>query len=358
MYQLTIDKQAYKGSEQKSLVKYIFSDMDIKGHMESASVEEFIYLFKIGNRSVIHNFNCSEQISIPFISNSLTIQGIIDEKNLHEPDVIYLYINNRKNLTKIVNKLIPFQKPIVTASTSEDLLNILRVNNFNEYREELLDETLYFPSFYSEQDQEDVFYRLGWIADPGQKQEDEPIQKLESKVIELEVLKEISTLHQQLDSLKGELVKKTSDTNQLIQSIPEQIDSLQQEKVDLSKQIKDLQAQLKKKSELEKTLREQNKELEAKYLTAAADHTELKAEVEQQIVDKLRIVDEMDIYINETTLLVNENRYFKSKYEEMNGKFNDLHERYLILESRYEALKNSKLGKLTLKYWGIKNRRR
>lgn len=357
MYQLTIDKQTYKGSEQKTLVKYIFSDIDIQSHTENASMDELIYLFKIGNRSVIHNFECNEQISIPFISNNFTIQSIIEEKNLQEPDVIFLYINNRKNLMKIVNKLIPFQKPIITSSASDDLLNVFRANNFYEYREGLLDETLYFPSFYSEVDQEDVFLKLG-AASPAQRQEELPSQKLESKVIELEVLKEISTLHRELDSLKGEFAKKTSDTNMLIQSIPEQIESLQKEKVNLTQQMKELQEQLKKKAEIEKALKQQNKELEAKYVAAAAHHTELQAQVEQQIVDKLRIVDEMDIYINETTLLVNENRYFKSKYEEMSGKFNDLQERYLVLEGRYEALKNSKLGKLTLKYWGLKNKRR
>ena len=357
MYQLTIDKQAYKESEKKSLVKYIFSDMDIKSGTERADIDELIYLFKIGNQSVIHNFKCSEQISVPFISSNFTIQGIIDEKKMENPDVIYLYINNRKNLTKIINKLIPFQRPIVTAATNEDLLSILRVNNFNEYKEELLDESVYFPSFYSEAEQDELFLRLSGAAVPDAKAEEASAQKFESKVIELEVLKEISTLHRELHSLKGELVQKTSDTNLLIQSIPEQIDSLQQEKLDLTKQIQQLQEQLKKKTEQEKKLTQQNKEFEAKYLKAAADHTELKAQVEQQILDKLRIVDEMDIYINETTLLVNENRYFKSKYEEMNGKFNDLQERYLVLESRYEALKNSKLGKLTLKYWGFKKKR-
>ena len=357
MYQLTIDKQVYKESGEKSLVKYIFSDMDIQARTEAARAEELIYLFKIGNRSVVHNFDCSEQISIPFISDSFTIQGIIDEKKLENPDVIYLYINNRKNLMKIINKLTPFQRPIVTAATSEDLLSILHVNNFYEYKEGLLDETVYFPSFYSKADQDELFSRLSTVTSPEPKHEEAPSQKLESKVIELEVLKEISTLHKELHSLKGELVKKTSDTNLLIQSIPEQIDSLQQEKVDLTQQIQQLQEQLKKKTELEKALKEQNKQLEAKYLKAAADHTELKAEIEQQIVDKLRIVDEMDIYINETTLLVNENRYFKSKYEEMTGKFNDMQDRYLLLESRYEALKNSKLGKLTLKYWGFKKKR-
>ncbi len=356
MYQLTIDK-AYKTSEQKALVKYIFSDMDIKSHMQSTGAEELIYLFKIGNQGVIHNFKCSEQIAIPFISNSFTLQAMIEEKNLEEPDVIYLYLNNRKNMMKIVNKLIPFQTPLVTSSTSEDLLNVLRVNNFNEYSEGLLEETVYFPSFYSAADQEKVCMRLG-AAQPAHKQEEVPSQKTESNVIELEMLKEISTLHRELNSLKGEFAKKTTDTNLLIQSIPEQIESLQQEKVNLTQRINDLQAQLKKKAELEKTLKEQNKELEAKYLAAAANHTELKAEVEQQIVDKLRIVDEMDVYINETTLLVNENRYFKSKYEEMSGKFNECQERYLVLENRYEALKNSKLGKLTLKYWGLKNKRR
>ncbi|MGM9949512.1 MAG: hypothetical protein ACI33P_05275 [Lysinibacillus sp.] len=357
MYQLTIDKQVYKESEKKSLVKYIFSDMDIKSSAERADVDELIYLFKIGNGGVLHNFKCSEQISIPFISGSFTIQGIIDEKNLENPDVIYLYINNRKNLMKIINKLIPFQRPIVTAATNEDLLSILRVNNFYEYKEELLDETVYYPSFYTEADQDELFLRLSGVTAPEPKPEEAPAQKFESKVIELEVLKEISTLHKELHSLKGELVQKTSDTNMLIQSIPEQIDSLQQEKVNLTQQIHQLQEQLKKKTELEKALKEQNKQLEAKYLKAAADHTELKAQVEQQIVDKLRIVDEMDIYINETTLLVNENKYFKNKYEEMTGKFNDLQERYLLLESRYDALKNSKLGKLTLKYWGFKKKR-
>ncbi len=356
MYQLTIDK-AYKGSEQKTLVKYIFSDMDIKSHTGSAGMDELIYLFKIGNRSVIHNFNCSEQIAIPFISNNFTLQSMIDEKNLQDPDVIYLYLNNRKNLMKIVNKLIPFQKPIVTSAISEDLLNILRVNNFNEYSESLLEETVYFPSFYSAADQQDVCLRLG-TARPAQKQQEPPSQKIESKVVELEMLKEISTLHKELDLLKGEFAKKATDTNLLIQSIPEQIDSLQQEKKNLINQISALQEQLKKKAEQEKTLKKQNEELEAKYLKATAEHIELKAEVEKQIVDKLHIVDEMDIYINETTLLVNENRYFKSKYEEMGGKFNELQERYLVLESRYEALKNSKLGKLTLKYWGLKNKRR
>ena len=91
----------------------------------------------------------------------------------------------------------------------------------------------------------------------------------------------------------------------------------------------------------------QKEELEAEFTEILTFIVEDMKNQEETMKNLLNSTGSNDFIINE----------YKSKYNKALTEISELKSRLSIMEKKYSNLANSKLGKITLKYWSFKNRK-
>ncbi|EEH96764.1 MULTISPECIES: hypothetical protein [Clostridium] len=74
------------------------------------------------------------------------------------------------------------------------------------------------------------------------------------------------------------------------------------------------------------------------------------------IYDPLDLIDEIDNINKDLLKEYNAREKILIEYEKLNIKYEELKKKYEILDRKYNNLKQSKLGKVTIKYWNTKKR--
>ncbi|MFS0674940.1 hypothetical protein [Ornithinibacillus sp. 179-J 7C1 HS] len=106
---------------------------------------------------------------------------------------------------------------------------------------------------------------------------------------------------------------------------------------------------------------EQEKDLEFVIQKLINEKNELEKEFEEILRFILEDMKKQEQFIS-NALLSNEEpndelvSYYKDKHYEANKKMNELEQQNKKLKNRIYALENSTLGKITLKYWELKNK--
>ena len=74
------------------------------------------------------------------------------------------------------------------------------------------------------------------------------------------------------------------------------------------------------------------------------------------IYDPSELINEIDAINKDLIQEYNTRKKILLEYENLNIKYEELKRKYEILDRKYNNLKQSKLGKITIKYWNTKKR--
>ncbi|WP_307311731.1 FkbM family methyltransferase [Neobacillus driksii] len=188
-----------------------------------------------------------------------------------------------------------------------------------------------------------------------------------------QLLTENSTLKNELNNkvteistLKNEVNNKVTE-NEMYQSELQQnnktIKLLKSEKEQLLTEYSTLKNELNNKvTENEKyqlELQQNNKtikSLESEKEQLISENIDLKVELEKEIIDKIRLIEKEELFA-----LNIENQLAVEKQGEiekvlLNNKINKLEKQLADINKKYNSLSNSKLGKITSKYWKLRKR--
>lgn len=109
------------------------------------------------------------------------------------------------------------------------------------------------------------------------------------------------------------------------------------------------------KQELENT-HEKNKKLELENKRLMIEVLDLKHKLENTIINTIRLINKEKVTAFETEKMMSQMKKNERNHVNLKHDFSKLENEYTELNKRYKALRESKLGKITIRYWKIKNR--
>ncbi|MDQ6600386.1 FkbM family methyltransferase [Bacillus salipaludis] len=138
--------------------------------------------------------------------------------------------------------------------------------------------------------------------------------------------------------------KKIVDLEDKINHLQQQYSDSQERLNSKKNEIEKVQAEIQIKSDFINQLKRERELL-------VAENVDLKSEIENEIIDKIRLINNEEIFTLklENQLVLNK----KSELEKaaLNNKIIKMEKKLNAITKKYNALSSSKLGKLTTKYW-------
>lgn len=191
--------------------------------------------------------------------------------------------------------------------------------------------------------EESVFEKEAQISESHQKKEslNEKVVNLLNELKEKEdCLKEVVTENNQKIQKIGSLEKSNQDLNRKLVDLQEKLNNMTNENI---KYQADLQQNVKTINQLE---REKEQFI--------AETVDLKSELENEIIEKIRLVNREELFAMKIENQLVEYKQREKEKGYLNNKINKLEKQLTNITKKYNALSNSKLGKLTSKYWKIR----
>lgn len=155
----------------------------------------------------------------------------------------------------------------------------------------------------------------------------------------------IEALHLKLSRMEEECKEKESQ----LQRAEKEYRNLQKEIQTKNIEVDSLNEKLLNKSKQITHLTQEKSQL-------VIENVDLKSELEKELVDKIRFINKEELF----TIKLKEHDISSSKYKNENAKLKKeielLMKQNKILNKKYDSLKNSKLGKATIKYWSFRKK--
>lgn len=259
----------------------------------------------------------------------------LESKNEKLESLLTEHFNEKISLFKLKENITNELKNYMSIVTETDKENLLLKNKISEQNEDILRLN---DSVRNLLNRETLLEKL-------KKEHQESIKNYELKLIEKD------KVIFQLSEEKKEILMENEIKINIQNDLKKENHKMKQLELENIEIINKLQIELKDKQEVITKLVNEKKEL-------IIQSIDLKTELENEIKDKIHLINKEELFTLKyeevsSTIKKLENENFKLKQQ-----INKLESTFEIINKKYKALKNSKLGKITLKYWSLRRKTR